>query len=147
MKITNNTKFKKGDRLGSAEVKSTLLVQEVRKNGVVFLNEQSGVSQFLPTLVIGSRLRAFEKIKAKPVLKTKNQTAEAPEKTGAILNPDHYRQGAIQPWDFILSQKMDFLEGNIIKYVTRYKSKNGVEDLQKAKVYLEKLIEQKSPKK
>lgn len=57
-----------------------------------------------------------------------------------IDSPKHYRQGAIEPWDFISSQKMDFIEGNIIKYVTRYKHKNGVEDLQKAKAYLEKLI-------
>ncbi|AFH27140.1 nucleotide kinase [Clostridium phage phiZP2] len=36
---------------------------------------------------------------------------------------------------------MDFLEGNIIKYVTRYKHKNGIEDLKKAKQYIERLIE------
>ena len=36
---------------------------------------------------------------------------------------------------------MDFLEGNIIKYVTRYKYKNGIEDLKKAKQYIERLIE------
>jgi hypothetical protein len=36
---------------------------------------------------------------------------------------------------------MDFLQGNIIKYVTRYPFKGGVEDLIKAKKYLEKLIE------
>ena len=36
---------------------------------------------------------------------------------------------------------MSFLEGNIIKYVTRYKKKNGMEDLKKAQWYLNKLIE------
>jgi len=59
-----------------------------------------------------------------------------------VINPSHYRQGNIEVIDFILDQDMDYLEGNIIKYVSRYKYKNGMEDLRKAKWYLEKLIEQ-----
>lgn len=62
----------------------------------------------------------------------------------ANTSPKHYRQGKIEPWDFIVSQKMGFLEGNIVKYVTRYKAKNGLEDLLKAKTYLEKLIKEVS---
>ena len=58
------------------------------------------------------------------------------------INPNHYRQGTIEVIDFILDQDMDYLEGNIIKYVCRYKYKNGLEDLQKAKWYLEKLIKE-----
>jgi len=57
------------------------------------------------------------------------------------IGGEHYRQSAIQPWDFILSQKLGFLEGNIIKYVCRYQRKNGLEDLKKARHYLDKLIE------
>lgn len=53
---------------------------------------------------------------------------------------EHYEKGGIQPITYITSNNMDFLEGNIIKYVTRYKYKNGVEDLEKAKDYLERLI-------
>ena len=56
-------------------------------------------------------------------------------------NPDHYSELAIEPLDYIIANKMDFLEGNIIKYVTRYKNKNGVDDLIKARKYLDKLIE------
>jgi hypothetical protein len=52
----------------------------------------------------------------------------------------HY-VSSIQPWDYILSHGLGYLEGNIIKYVTRYRKKNGVQDLQKALHYLEKLIE------
>lgn len=55
-------------------------------------------------------------------------------------SPLHYHKGKIQPWDFITSQGMSFLEGNIVKYITRYKHKNGVEDLKKARTYLDKLI-------
>jgi len=52
----------------------------------------------------------------------------------------HYTQGSIQPIDFIMSNDMDYLEGNIIKYVSRYKYKNGYEDLLKAQAYLTWLI-------
>tara|TARA_R100001510_G_scaffold2642_2_gene2014 strand:+ start:293 stop:496 length:204 start_codon:yes stop_codon:yes gene_type:complete len=56
------------------------------------------------------------------------------------INPPYYKK-SIQVTDFIIEYDMNFLEGNIIKYVTRYKNKNGIEDLEKAKWYLEKLIE------
>lgn len=59
-----------------------------------------------------------------------------------IHNPPHYTQGGIQPLDYIISNKMTFCEGNIIKYVTRYKHKNGLEDLFKAKEYLDRLIKE-----
>ncbi len=53
----------------------------------------------------------------------------------------HYKDKAIQPWDFISSNDMGFLAGNVVKYVARYKEKNGMQDLLKAKHYLEKLME------
>ena len=53
----------------------------------------------------------------------------------------HYVEKAIQPWDYIIANNMGYLEGNIIKYVSRYKEKGGVEDLIKAAHYLDKLIE------
>lgn len=56
-----------------------------------------------------------------------------------VKHPSHYTQG-IECWDYIVSHKLGYLEGNIIKYVTRYKLKNGLEDLEKAMAYLEKLI-------
>lgn len=54
--------------------------------------------------------------------------------------PEHYRQGGIQPIEFIMSQGMEFLEGNIVKYISRWRHKNGIEDLHKARHYLEFLI-------
>lgn len=53
---------------------------------------------------------------------------------------DHYKT-SIEPWDYILSNGIDFMEGNIIKYVSRARSKNGANDYQKALHYTEKLIE------
>lgn len=54
----------------------------------------------------------------------------------------HYCKMAIQPAKFILANGIGFAEGNVIKYVCRYKDKNGVEDLKKARHYLDMLIEQ-----
>ena len=57
---------------------------------------------------------------------------------------DHYRNKAIQPWDYITSNNLGYLEGCVIKYVSRYKEKGGIQDLQKAAHYLQKLMEVES---
>ena len=53
----------------------------------------------------------------------------------------HYKDMEIQPIDFITKNNLSYIQGNVIKYVCRYKDKNGVEDLEKAKHYLEMLID------
>jgi len=53
----------------------------------------------------------------------------------------HYKTKPIQPWDYVAANNLGFFEGNAIKYITRYKDKNGIEDLKKAIHYLQKLIE------
>jgi len=53
----------------------------------------------------------------------------------------HYRSMVIQPAEFIYFNDIGFLEGNVIKYVCRYRMKNGIQDLLKAKHYVELLIE------
>src|SRR5690554_4495268 len=58
-----------------------------------------------------------------------------------IQNPQRYNKGSIEVWDFIIDQNMGFLEGNVVKYLSRFKDKNGVKDLEKAREYLDKLIE------
>ena len=64
------------------------------------------------------------------------------EKVSDSINPIHYKNGDIEVIDYILDQKFDYLEGNVIKYVSRYRNKGGIEDLRKARWYLEKLIEE-----
>ena len=61
--------------------------------------------------------------------------------TDEQVGGSHYKDLAIQPIDYIVQNNLGYIEGNIIKYVTRYKNKNGVEDLRKARHYLEMLIE------
>jgi len=59
-----------------------------------------------------------------------------------LSNQDHYTTGSIEPWDYIIANKLDFLEGNVVKYITRYKHKGTpLEDLEKIKVYVNKIIE------
>ena len=53
----------------------------------------------------------------------------------------HYSDMTIQPIEFIHKNGLSFIQGNIIKYVCRYKSKGGIEDLNKAKHYIDLLIE------
>ena len=56
------------------------------------------------------------------------------------LNPHYYTKG-IDCIDYITSKDMSFLEGNVVKYITRHRMKNGLEDLMKAQWYLTRLIE------
>ncbi len=58
------------------------------------------------------------------------------------INPQHYRQGEIEVIDFILDQKMDYLTASVQKYIARWRFKEGIEDLRKARWFLDKLIEQ-----
>jgi hypothetical protein len=53
----------------------------------------------------------------------------------------HYRDKGIQPIIYIHANNLGFCEGNVVKYVTRWREKNGVADLKKAIHYLELLIE------
>lgn len=53
----------------------------------------------------------------------------------------HYKAMNIQPVEFILANAMGFCEGGVVKYVCRWRTKNGIEDLRKAKHYLQLIIE------
>lgn len=57
---------------------------------------------------------------------------------------DHYKKLGVQPIELIRDINANFFQGNVIKYITRYKDKNGIKDLEKAKHYLE-LIEELHP--
>lgn len=93
---------------------------------------------------ISSHKRAF--------LNVSTENARKPRKSGtqrtlSETNPlsvqiggGHYKDWEIQPVVFLLANSVPFVEGNIIKYVCRYKDKNGLEDLKKARHYLDILI-------
>lgn len=56
----------------------------------------------------------------------------------------HYKK-PIQHWDLVIANNIPYLEAQIIKYVMRWREKNGLEDLQKAQHFLEKLMETVTP--
>lgn len=59
---------------------------------------------------------------------------------------DHYKSMAIQPVEFITANGLGYCEGNVVKYVSRHASKNGKEDLLKARHYIDLLIQFKYDK-
>ena len=54
---------------------------------------------------------------------------------------EHYKTQKIQPIEYILANKLPFIEGNIVKYISRWREKGGIEDLKKGKHYVEILME------
>ncbi|EAC4760552.1 DUF3310 domain-containing protein [Listeria monocytogenes] len=66
------------------------------------------------------------------------------ENTDNVNNPSHYTAGGIETLDYIKAKVKDYpsyVAGNILKYVSCYEHKNGIEDLKKAQFYLNDLIE------
>jgi hypothetical protein len=55
---------------------------------------------------------------------------------------DHYANKKIQPIQYIMANQLPFCEGNIVKYITRWREKGGVEDLRKIKEYCDFLIKE-----
>lgn len=63
---------------------------------------------------------------------------------GTVDHPPHYNTGKIEVIDFITDQNLGFHEGNVVKYLCRAKHKNNeIEDLKKAKWYLDHLLQVK----
>ena len=58
---------------------------------------------------------------------------------------NHYRKYKIPPVEFIMKNNVPYAEGNVIKYVMRFRDKNGLEDLLKARQYLDMLIAAEYP--
>jgi hypothetical protein len=59
---------------------------------------------------------------------------------------NHYKDLPIQPIEYIHANAMGYMEGNVVKYISRWRKKNGIADLEKAKHYIELLIDLESRK-
>lgn len=57
------------------------------------------------------------------------------------VDGNHYKTLAIQPVEYIHANGLGFCEGSVVKYVTRWRAKNGIADLKKARHFLDLLIE------
>ena len=78
------------------------------------------------------------------------QPTPQPAQTGANARQeggDHYKARRYETWDVILDWNLGYLDGNAVKYLSRWRLKNGIEDLKKARHYLDKLIEVEEAKK
>lgn len=91
------------------------------------------------------------KPKEKDMLLRNTLTEERPDTPVMIDHPlkaqvggDHYKKLAIQPVEYIHANGIGFFEGSVIKYVTRWRDKGGLKDLEKAKHFLELLIDLES---
>jgi len=60
---------------------------------------------------------------------------------GEQIGGDHYKKYGIQPVEFIMANNIPFCEGNAIKYLVRWRDKGGIDDLLKARHYIDLLIE------
>lgn len=75
-----------------------------------------------------------------PLQKLVQQTPVRPV-LGTQVGGDHYTKQAIQPITYIWANGLGFSEGNVVKYVTRWKDKGGIKDLEKARHHIALLIE------
>lgn len=57
---------------------------------------------------------------------------------------NHYKQFTHETWDVIIDWGLGYLDGNAVKYLSRWRHKGGIEDLKKARHYIDKLIETES---
>ena len=83
-------------------------------------------------------------LKVIPMLETQTISIDSPSPASANavqVGGGHYQSKAIQPWDYIVSNRLGYLEGNVVKYVSRWQDKGGRQDLEKARHYLDKLLE------
>ena len=63
------------------------------------------------------------------------------------IGGSHYKNMAIQPFVYIHANGLGFAEGSVVKYVSRWRAKNGVEDLRKARHFLDMLIDAEEARK
>lgn len=57
------------------------------------------------------------------------------------IGGDHYKSMAIQPMEYSMANKLDACQHTAIKYITRFREKGGIQDLEKAKHVIDMLIE------
>jgi len=65
-----------------------------------------------------------------------------PENPTDATDPGHYKDLNPEPREVAIAWNLNFCEGNVLKYLARWRRKNGLEDLQKCKNYLNRLIQQ-----
>lgn len=95
---------------------------------------------------MNEQLEIFPMINEKDINDYREAGFTQPSANAKQVGGNHYKS-TMECWDYILSNQLGYLEGTAIKYITRHRKKNGVEDIKKAIHFLEKLIEVEEAKK
>ena len=129
-KVQNFIRLNNIDKTEAEIIKAVIVFA---KTGEKILLEEA--DEKLETLI--NEKKDFVPTKSEEVVKSDGYKSVLDYQIGG----NHYQQMVYQPLTFIMEQKLKFCEGNIIKYIARYKNKNGLQDLKKAQHYLKYLIE------
>ena len=106
------------------------------------VSEKSSESDELMTVdELNDRSKKDEKLKKLSLQWVKEDASESVSAFDTQTGGSHYKDLKIEPVEYALANKLDFAQGSIIKYVTRFRNKNGIEDLRKAIHCIELLIE------
>ena len=68
------------------------------------------------------------------------------EKNDPIFRPAHYTQWQLEPFTFLMLNNVPFAEASVCKYVLRWRKKNGIQDLEKARRVIDMMIEMETNK-
>jgi len=71
--------------------------------------------------------------------------AKEPSALDVQVGGEHYKNQPIQPIEYIVKNRLTFLEGNVVKYISRHRFKKGPEDVEKAKHYCDFVLEFEYP--
>jgi hypothetical protein len=137
--------------------KSDRIINEFINSPEADVNKLAKKYKTAPSYVYKLRARAIEKLADNPLKPEQEQAMDAlvatsqelggwqvTANTGALdmqIGGDHYKKHKIQPIEYIHANNLPFIEGNIVKYITRWREKNGVKDLEKVKHYVDLLIQ------
>lgn len=131
-KIQNFIRLNKIEPAEAEVIKAITLYSTTKEREVL-----EKADELLDKLIKEREAEGFTPISTKEVTTQKEAKSALDYQVGG----NHYQKMVYQPLTFIMEQKLEFCEGNIIKYIARYKNKNGLQDLKKAQHYLKYLIE------
>ena len=132
MNALKTNKFKVGD-----EVEIVKLDKTMKLFGGKWLLSPVGTKTFVTYVdVTGVKVEIDEDIysyHADDLTLVKNEVLETQTYNPLIAQEGggHYKDRGIQPLEYTMQNNLSFCEGNVVKYISRYKSKNGIEDLAK----------------
>lgn len=95
-----------------------------------------------PQLIEHASQATIDARAARPQWRTEELPPTTPTVLGTQVGGSHYTDCAIQPISYIWANKLGFSEGNIVKYISRWKAKGGIKDLRKAHHHTALLIEE-----